>query len=74
MNRLKSLERLLRSLTTAYYFGDAVTLDVFLDSLATKDVVNCVTSFRWDSGEKVTIRAVIRLDAAEFFYSYSSPI
>lgn len=52
-NRPKSMERLLKSLSNAEYFGDRVTLIISIDKSGNDDVYDVADKFDWIYGEKV---------------------
>lgn len=58
-NRLKSLQRLLLSLTNAHYNDDLVTLKINVEAGAPRELLDFVNNFYWPQGIKiVNVRAV----------------
>lgn len=55
-NRYESLERLLKSLSNAEYFGDKVDLIISVDFNNNKHVYKLVESFEWEFGVKKVIK------------------
>ncbi|KAH7425780.1 hypothetical protein KP509_11G070500 [Ceratopteris richardii] len=59
-NRANSLQRLLRSLTTAYYVGDKITLTFNMDSKVDDETLRAVHEFSWPHGPKILRRRIIQ--------------
>ncbi|KAH7425783.1 hypothetical protein KP509_11G070800 [Ceratopteris richardii] len=59
-NRAKSLQRLLRSITTAYYVGDNITLTFNMDSKVDDETLKAVHEFTWPHGPKLVRRRIIQ--------------
>ena len=51
-NRAESMQRLLNSLSKAYYGNDQVTLIISIDNSGTDSVEMCAKKFQWKYGEK----------------------
>ncbi|KAF7154394.1 hypothetical protein RHSIM_Rhsim01G0215800 [Rhododendron simsii] len=58
--RAKSLLRLLKSLTDAYYVGDEVPITFNMDSRVDEDTIKAVNSFAWPHGPKILKRRIIQ--------------
>ncbi|KAH7862531.1 hypothetical protein Vadar_006106 [Vaccinium darrowii] len=59
-NRVKSLLRLLQSLTNAYYVGDEVPITFNMDSGVDEATIKAVNSFAWPHGPKIIKRRIIQ--------------
>ncbi|KAH7425787.1 hypothetical protein KP509_11G071200 [Ceratopteris richardii] len=59
-NRAKSLERLLRSINTAYYVGDKITLTFNMDSRVDDETLRAIHEFTWPHGRKILRRRIIQ--------------
>ncbi|KAL4190270.1 hypothetical protein AMTRI_Chr07g23880 [Amborella trichopoda] len=59
-NRVTSLQRLLRSLSEAYYLGDEVPLSFNMDSQVDESTLRLVNSFEWPHGPKTLRRRIIQ--------------
>ncbi|MCO5572767.1 hypothetical protein L7F22_026526 [Adiantum nelumboides] len=59
-NRARSLERLLKSLTNAYYLGDSITMTFNMDSKVDDKTLMVVNNFAWPHGTMVVHRRIIQ--------------
>lgn len=59
-NRVKSLTRLLNSLTNAYYVGDEVPISFNVDSKVDEATIKLINSFNWPHGPKTLRRRIIQ--------------
>ncbi|KAL9266705.1 hypothetical protein AKJ16_DCAP07364 [Drosera capensis] len=59
-NRVTSLQRLLKSLTDAYYLGDDVPISFNMDSKVDEDTIREVGTFEWPHGTKTLRRRIIQ--------------
>ncbi|MCO5551292.1 hypothetical protein L7F22_004791 [Adiantum nelumboides] len=59
-NRVKSLQRLLRSISNAYYLGDHITLSFNMDSKVDDETLQAVHDFEWQHGTKILRRRIIQ--------------
>ncbi|KAH7301636.1 hypothetical protein KP509_23G035300 [Ceratopteris richardii] len=59
-NRVRSLQRLLKSLANAYYVGDQITLTFNMDSKVDAETLRAVHEFTWPHGPKVVRRRIIQ--------------
>ncbi|CAN6479385.1 unnamed protein product [Victoria cruziana] len=59
-NRATSLQRLLRSLTNAYYVGDEVTITFNMDTQVDGETLRLVNAFPWPHGSKILRRRIIQ--------------
>jgi hypothetical protein len=51
-NRLQSLTRLMKSLSSAYYLGDKISLTINMDRSADRPTIEYAQAFEWPYGEK----------------------
>ncbi|KAG9445617.1 hypothetical protein H6P81_011745 [Aristolochia fimbriata] len=59
-NRATSLQRLLKSLSEAYYVGDEVPISFNMDSKVDEETIRLVGSFHWPHGPKTLRRRIIQ--------------
>eukprot|EP01018_Ginkgo_biloba_P031332 Gb_01245 [translate_table: standard] len=59
-NRPVSLQRLLNSLSNAYYLGDEITLSFNMDSKVDAETLKVVRNFNWPHGPKSLRRRIIQ--------------
>ncbi|GAA0152419.1 hypothetical protein LIER_10905 [Lithospermum erythrorhizon] len=59
-NRANSLSRLLKSLSTAYYVGDEISISFNMDSGVDEATIKMVNSFNWTHGPKTLRRRIIQ--------------
>ncbi|XP_058094505.1 uncharacterized protein LOC131240355 [Magnolia sinica] len=59
-NRASSLQRLLTSLTEAYYLGDEISISFNMDSKVDEETIKLVGSFKWPHGPKSLRRRIIQ--------------
>ncbi|KAI5075519.1 hypothetical protein GOP47_0009595 [Adiantum capillus-veneris] len=59
-DRARSLERLLNSLTNAYYLGDSIAITINMDSKVDDETLKVVNNFAWSHGTKVVRRRIIQ--------------
>ncbi|MCO5557146.1 hypothetical protein L7F22_010703 [Adiantum nelumboides] len=59
-NRVKSLQRLLRSISNAYYLGDHITISFNMDSKVDDETLQAVHDFEWQHGPKILRRRIIQ--------------
>ncbi|XP_031099417.1 uncharacterized protein LOC116003655 [Ipomoea triloba] len=59
-NRANSLARLLRSLSSAFYVGDEVSITFNMDSKVDEATIKLVNSFNWPHGPKTLRRRIIQ--------------
>ncbi|XP_054815013.1 uncharacterized protein LOC129315391 [Prosopis cineraria] len=59
-NRARSLARLLKSLSNAYYLGDQVPITFNMDSKVDEATIRLVSSFEWPHGTKTLRRRIVQ--------------
>ncbi|KAJ7947826.1 Glycosyl transferase, family 2 [Quillaja saponaria] len=59
-NRAHSLKRLLKSLSTAYYLGDEISISFNVDSRVDEATIRLINSFDWPHGPKTLRRRIIQ--------------
>lgn len=59
-NRASSLQRLLKSLSEAYYLGDEIPLSFNMDSKVDEETLKLVGTFEWPHGPKSLRRRIIQ--------------
>jgi hypothetical protein len=59
-NRVHSLTRLLKSLSSAYYVGDEITMSFNVDSKVDEATIKLINSFEWPHGSKIVRRRIIQ--------------
>ncbi|XP_077227844.1 uncharacterized protein LOC143860884 [Tasmannia lanceolata] len=59
-NRVSSLQRLLNSLSEAYYLGDEIPISFNMDSKVDEETLKLVGSFKWPHGPKSLRRRIIQ--------------
>jgi hypothetical protein len=58
-NRHKSLQRLLRSLSAAHYYGDRIDLRINIDQPADADTLQLSQNFTWAHGRKALHHRIV---------------
>lgn len=59
-NRVRSLTRLLKSLSNAYYVGDEIPISFNVDSRVDESTIKLINSFDWPHGVKIVRRRIIQ--------------
>ncbi|KAI5079568.1 hypothetical protein GOP47_0005047 [Adiantum capillus-veneris] len=59
-NRVNSLQRLLRSISNAYYLGDRITISFNMDSKVDDETLQAIHEFEWPHGSKILRRRIIQ--------------
>uniref|UniRef100_A0A803M3J0 Glycosyltransferase family protein 2 n=1 Tax=Chenopodium quinoa TaxID=63459 RepID=A0A803M3J0_CHEQI len=59
-NRVRSLMRLLKSLTNAYYLGDDIPISFNVDSRVDEATIKLLSTFEWPHGTKTLKRRIIQ--------------
>lgn len=59
-NRVNSLQRLLNSISNAYYLGDQITLSFNMDSQVDDETIRVINDFDWPHGAKIMRRRIIQ--------------
>lgn len=59
-NRAMSLLRLLGSLSSAHYIGDAIDVSFNMDNAVDSRTLTIVNDFNWPHGKKIVRRRIIR--------------